>query len=92
MIVIGQAGSEKTRLHNTIVTTIRKMFKNTNASVVFAPTRDAADGVGGETMHKFAFCSVGGKISITSLQSNRIFYIGSYKQHCVNCGTRKFDK
>ncbi len=61
MIIRGQAGSGKSTLDNTIVTTIRRMFQHTNSAVVCAPTGGSANQAGGETIHKLATCSVRGK-------------------------------
>ena len=61
MLIRGQAGSGKSTLNNTIISTIRKMFQHTNSAVVCAPTGGAANEAGGETIHKFAICSIRGK-------------------------------
>ena len=61
MIVCGHVGSGKSTLDNIFVTTIRKTFQHTNSTAICAPTGDAANEVAGETIHKFATCSIHGK-------------------------------
>ena len=61
MIIHGQADSVKSTLDNKIVSTIRKMFQHTNTAVLCAPIGGSANEAGGETIHKFATCSIRGK-------------------------------
>lgn len=52
MTVAGVPGSGKSTVVNTIVTTIRKMFKSTDSVIVCGPTGCSAYNAGGSTCHK----------------------------------------
>jgi len=52
MTVIGMAGTGKSRLINTLVSVIRKMFESNNSVHVAAPTGAAAHSVNGQTIHR----------------------------------------
>jgi hypothetical protein len=51
LVISGVAGSGKSTLTNTIVTTVRKMFRSTKSVKVVAPTGQAAFNAGGTTCH-----------------------------------------
>ena len=51
LIISGVAGSGKSVLINTIVTTVRKMFGKTKSVKIVAPTGQAAYNAGGTTCH-----------------------------------------
>ena len=55
MTVMGQGGTGKSRLINTLVSVIRTMFENNDSVHVAAPTGAAAFSVGGQTLHRL-FC------------------------------------
>ena len=52
MTVLGQAGTGKSRLINTLVSVIRKMFGTNDSVHVAAPTGAAAHSVNGQTIHR----------------------------------------
>jgi hypothetical protein len=52
MTVLGQGGTGKSRLINTLVSVIRKMFQSNNSVHVAAPTGAAAHAVNGQTIHR----------------------------------------
>lgn len=52
MTVMGQAGTGKTTLINTLVSTIRKLTKNNNSIHVATPTGSTAFAVQGQTIHR----------------------------------------
>ncbi len=80
MIVQVQAGSGKSTLDNTIVTTTIKIFQYTNSAVVFAPTGGSANQSGGATINKFVTCSVHGKFLRNYHQMTKIVYLNCCKQ------------
>ena len=55
MTVMGQGGTGKSRLINTLVSVLRTMFQNNDSVHVAAPTGAAAFSVGGQTLHRL-FC------------------------------------
>ena len=55
MTVMGQGGTGKSRLINTLVSVIRTMFEKNDSVHVAAPTGAAAFSVGGQTLHRL-FC------------------------------------
>ena len=55
LTVMGQGGTGKSRLINTLVSVIRTMFENNDSVHVAAPTGAAAFSVGGQTLHRL-FC------------------------------------
>jgi ATP-dependent exoDNAse (exonuclease V) alpha subunit len=59
MTVLGQAGTGKSRLINTLVSVIRKMFQSNNSVHVAAPTGVAAHAVGGQTIHRIFSVNTG---------------------------------
>lgn len=54
MTVMGMAGSGKTVLVKTLITTIRQIFQSRRAALVGAPTGAAAHNSGGTTLHRLA--------------------------------------
>jgi hypothetical protein len=59
MTVLGQSGTGKSRLINTLVSVIRKMFQNNNSVHVAAPTGAAAHAVNGQTIHRIFSVNTG---------------------------------
>ena len=52
LTVSGVAGSGKSTLTNTLVSTVRKMFGYNSSALVFGPTGTSAFNAGGETTHR----------------------------------------
>ena len=65
----GQGGSGKSVVINTLVSIIRRMFKNNDVVKVVAPTGVAAFNVDGETLHHLFGMSVAGTEYTANLMS-----------------------
>jgi hypothetical protein len=66
MTINGSGGCGKSVIINTIVTVMRKMFKNNDVVKVAAPTGTAAFNVGGETLHRMIRMGVDKREYITN--------------------------
>ena len=64
MTVLGQGGTGKSFVINTIVSEIRKHFKRNDSVIVTAPTGASAFNVGGQTMHR--------EFGVTKTKSNEM--------------------
>jgi len=64
MTICGMAGTGKSRLINTLVSIIRKMFQHNNTVHVGTPTGASAYNVGGRTIHSLF------KIGVRTLTKN----------------------
>ena len=66
MTVLGQGGTGKSRLINTLVSVIRKMFQSNNSVHVAAPTGAAAHAVNGQTIHRIFSVNTGKETELGS--------------------------
>ena len=66
MTVLGQAGTGKSRLINTLVSVIRKMFQSNDSVHVAAPTGAAAHSVNGQTIHRIFSVGTGKNTEVGS--------------------------
>lgn len=82
--VVGQAGTGKTVLLNTIISVIRRIFGISEVVKVGAPTGVAAFNVGGETIHRMTCRGIGGGYEANTLKpAERAKLIARFRQMLV---------
>lgn len=72
MTIAGRAGTGKSRIINTIITILRKMFQDNNVIHVAAPTGSAAHNIGGRTLHRLFGIKIHGNNKLSKAAENRM--------------------